>query len=79
LKPYGRVVVLQAGRFWPRNSEIDPIFLTKSDDLIRAELQLQRQRLERALRDQVVGFEAIRAGCGAAGRALLAEELCEPL
>ncbi|KAJ5499243.1 hypothetical protein N7453_008294 [Penicillium expansum] len=34
-------------------SEIDPIFLTKSDDLIRAELQLQRQRLERALRDQV--------------------------
>jgi hypothetical protein len=33
-------------------SEIDPIFLTKSDDLIRAELQLQRQRLERALRDQ---------------------------
>ncbi|KAG0161037.1 hypothetical protein PDIDSM_8570 [Penicillium digitatum] len=34
-------------------SEIDPIFLTKSDDLIRAELHLQRQRLERALRDQV--------------------------
>ncbi|KAM5446138.1 hypothetical protein MaudCBS49596_006824 [Microsporum audouinii] len=32
-------------------SEIDPIFLTKSDDLIRAETQLQRQRLERALRD----------------------------
>ncbi|EEP81668.1 conserved hypothetical protein [Uncinocarpus reesii 1704] len=34
-------------------SEIDPIFLTKSDDLIRAEIQLQRQRIERALRDQV--------------------------
>ena len=34
-------------------SEIDPIFLTKSDDLLRAEQQLQRQRLERALRDQV--------------------------
>ncbi|KAJ5387501.1 hypothetical protein N7509_010042 [Penicillium cosmopolitanum] len=33
-------------------SEIDPIFLTKSDDLVRAELQLQRQRLERTLRDQ---------------------------
>ncbi|EFR00092.1 hypothetical protein MGYG_03098 [Nannizzia gypsea CBS 118893] len=32
-------------------SEIDPIFLTKSDDLIRAETQLQRQRLERTLRD----------------------------
>ncbi|KAJ5776616.1 uncharacterized protein N7511_001627 [Penicillium nucicola] len=34
-------------------SEIDPIFLTKSDDLVRAELQLQRQRVERQLRDQV--------------------------
>ncbi|PYH49226.1 uncharacterized protein BP01DRAFT_352754 [Aspergillus saccharolyticus JOP 1030-1] len=34
-------------------SEIDPIFLTKSDDLVRAELQLQRQRVERALREQL--------------------------
>ncbi|KAJ5991434.1 hypothetical protein N7522_011641 [Penicillium canescens] len=34
-------------------SEIDPIFLTKSDDLVRAELQLQRQRVERQLRDQL--------------------------
>lgn len=34
-------------------SEIDPIFLTKSDDLVRAEIQLQRQRIERTLRDQV--------------------------
>lgn len=34
-------------------SEIDPIFLTKSDDLVRAELQLQRQRVERMLRDQL--------------------------
>ncbi|KAK2758200.1 hypothetical protein FQN54_004044 [Arachnomyces sp. PD_36] len=34
-------------------SEIDPIFLTKSDDLVRAETQLQRQRVERTLRDQV--------------------------
>ncbi|PLB40147.1 uncharacterized protein BDW47DRAFT_101475 [Aspergillus candidus] len=34
-------------------SEIDPIFLTKSDDLVRAELQLQRQRLERTLREQL--------------------------
>ena len=34
-------------------SEIDPIFLTKSDDLIRAEIQLQRQRLERSVRDQL--------------------------
>ncbi|KAJ5905720.1 uncharacterized protein N7473_002636 [Penicillium subrubescens] len=34
-------------------SEIDPIFLTKSDDLVRAEIQLQRQRVERTLRDQI--------------------------
>lgn len=34
-------------------SEIDPIFLTKSDDLVRAELQLQRQRVERVLREQL--------------------------
>lgn len=34
-------------------SEIDPIFLTKSDDLVRAEIQLQRQRVERSLRDQL--------------------------
>ncbi|KAL2851996.1 hypothetical protein BJY01DRAFT_208651 [Aspergillus pseudoustus] len=34
-------------------SEIDPIFLEKSDDLVRAELQLQRQRVERELREQV--------------------------
>jgi len=34
-------------------SEINPILLEKSDDLIRAEIQLQRQRLERALRDQI--------------------------
>ena len=34
-------------------SEINPILLEKSDDLIKAEIQLQRQRLERALRDQI--------------------------
>lgn len=34
-------------------SEINPILLTKSDDLVRAELGLQRQRLERTLRDQL--------------------------
>ncbi|KAK1720721.1 LOW QUALITY PROTEIN: hypothetical protein BDP67DRAFT_500683 [Colletotrichum lupini] len=34
-------------------TEINPIFLQKSDDLIKAEIQLQRQRLERALRDEV--------------------------
>ncbi|QSZ33553.1 hypothetical protein DSL72_005121 [Monilinia vaccinii-corymbosi] len=36
-----------------KTSEIDPILLEKSDDLIKAEIQLQRQRLERALRDQM--------------------------
>ncbi|KAL4874673.1 hypothetical protein BJY04DRAFT_224780 [Aspergillus karnatakaensis] len=34
-------------------SGIDPIFLEKSDDLVRAELQLQRQRVEREIREQV--------------------------
>ncbi|CZT06168.1 uncharacterized protein RAG0_11976 [Rhynchosporium agropyri] len=34
-------------------SEINPILLEKSDDLIKAELQLQRQRLERGLRAQI--------------------------
>ncbi|KAK7180479.1 hypothetical protein DPSP01_009983 [Paraphaeosphaeria sporulosa] len=35
------------------SSGIDPVLLTKSDHLIRAELQLKRQQLERALKDQV--------------------------
>ena len=39
-------------------SEFDPILLTKSDDLVRAETLLKRQRLEKALRDQ---FESKRA------------------
>ncbi|ESZ99104.1 hypothetical protein SBOR_0514 [Sclerotinia borealis F-4128] len=34
-------------------SEINPILLEKSDDLIKAEIQLTRQRLERGLRDQM--------------------------
>ena len=34
-------------------SEINPILLEKSDDLIRAEIQLQRQRLERSIREQL--------------------------
>jgi hypothetical protein len=33
-------------------SGIDPIFLTKSDDLVRAEIQLQRKRIENALKEQ---------------------------
>jgi len=34
-------------------AEINPILLEKSDDLIKAEIQLQRQRIERALREQL--------------------------
>jgi len=34
-------------------SEINPILLEKSDDLIKAEIQLSRQRLERALREDI--------------------------
>jgi len=36
----------------PTISGIDPVLLTKSDDLVRAETHLQRQRLERSLKDQ---------------------------
>ncbi|KAI5926152.1 hypothetical protein F4810DRAFT_581400 [Camillea tinctor] len=39
--------------FGTGKTEINPIFLEKSDDLIKAELQLQRQRLEKALKDQL--------------------------
>lgn len=34
------------------SSSIDPVLLTKSDHLIRAELQLKRQQIERAIKDQ---------------------------
>ncbi|EON69245.1 hypothetical protein W97_08505 [Coniosporium apollinis CBS 100218] len=37
----------------PSSSGIDPVLLTPSDTLIRAELQLKRQRIERVLKDQV--------------------------
>ena len=36
----------------PGSSGIDPIFLTKSDVLVKAELQQKRQRIERALEEQ---------------------------
>ena len=35
------------------SSGIDPIFLTKSDVLVRAEIQQKRQRIERALEEQI--------------------------
>lgn len=37
----------------PGSSGIDPIFLTKSDVLIRAEIQQKRSRIERALEEQI--------------------------
>lgn len=37
----------------PAPSGIDPIFLTKSDVLVRAEIHQKRQRIERALEEQV--------------------------
>ena len=37
----------------PGSSGIDPIFLTKSDVLVRAEIQQKRQRIERALEEQM--------------------------
>ena len=37
----------------PSTSELDPLFLTKSDELIKAETILQRRRLESALREQL--------------------------
>jgi len=37
----------------PSSSAIDPVLLTKSDHLIRAELQLKRQQIERQLTDQL--------------------------
>ncbi|MCJ1249494.1 hypothetical protein MMC30_006718 [Trapelia coarctata] len=35
------------------SSGLDPIFLEKGEDLIRAEMRLERQRIERALEEQV--------------------------
>ncbi|KAK4130746.1 hypothetical protein BT67DRAFT_445368 [Trichocladium antarcticum] len=37
----------------PAKTEINPVLLEKSDDLIKAEIQLRRQRLERSLKDQL--------------------------
>ncbi|OCT48624.1 hypothetical protein CLCR_03874 [Cladophialophora carrionii] len=56
-KPNG-VPAPPGGQPTPSVSEFDPVLLTKSDDLIRAETLLKRQRLEKALRDQ---FEQKRA------------------
>ncbi|KAH8681449.1 hypothetical protein BX600DRAFT_22118 [Xylariales sp. PMI_506] len=39
--------------FGSSTAQFDPLFLTKSEELVKAELQIQRQRLERALRDEL--------------------------
>lgn len=36
-----------------QSSRFDPTFLERSDELVRAEIQLERQRIERALKDEV--------------------------
>lgn len=41
-------------------TQINPIFLEKSDELVRAEIQLQRQRLERALREELENHRSTR-------------------
>lgn len=52
--PSGAPATPQSSRIAPKPpSEIDPIFLTKSEELVRAELQLQRGRVERTLREQL--------------------------
>lgn len=42
-----------SGAQGPSSSGIDPVLLSKSDQLIEAEMRLKRQRLERALHDQM--------------------------
>lgn len=50
----GGATTPQSSRVAPKTpSEIDPIFLTKSEELVRAETQLQRSRVEKVLREQL--------------------------
>ncbi|KAL2754594.1 hypothetical protein ACRALDRAFT_2054466 [Sodiomyces alcalophilus JCM 7366] len=51
--PYTANSAVAAKPFGSGNREIDPVLLEKSDDLVKAEIQLQRQRIERSLRDDV--------------------------
>ncbi|KAI0525906.1 hypothetical protein F5B22DRAFT_588212 [Xylaria bambusicola] len=46
----------------PGKPEIDPVLLQKSDGLVKAEIQIQRQRLEKMLRDQVEERKGIVRG-----------------
>lgn len=60
------------------NAQFDPVLLTKSDDLIKAELQLHRQRLERGLSDQLQQHRAATKASHAA-EALAEYDLAEVL
>ncbi|KAF2870726.1 hypothetical protein BDV95DRAFT_574461 [Massariosphaeria phaeospora] len=66
-------------------SGIDPVLLTKSDHLIRAELQLRRQQIERTLKDQVDrksrgnDMLADERGVDVEGILTKAQELVKPL
>lgn len=42
-----------SSRPFGKQPEINPVLLQKSDDLIKAEIQLQRQKLERSLKDEI--------------------------
>src|SRR5690606_7686069 len=48
----GSLATTSQKTFATGRTEIDPVLLEKSDHLIRAELGLQRQKLERALREE---------------------------
>ena len=45
----------------PGTSSIDPIFLTKSNVLVRAEIHQKRQRLEKALEEQILKSQRLKA------------------
>ena len=51
--PQGPVNPMRTPTSGPTSSGLDPIFLTKSDVLVRAEIQQKRQRIERLLEEQV--------------------------
>ncbi|KAJ4138216.1 hypothetical protein NW768_002037 [Fusarium equiseti] len=60
------------------STEIYPIFLEKSEDLVKAELQLRRKRLEAALKDEVDQKKAI-AKSAAQGEPVLEFDLNQVL
>lgn len=59
--------------------ELDPIFLEKSEDLIRAELRVQRQRLEKSLREELEQRKASTKAAAQESESLLEFNLSEVL